>query len=97
MSNPQKVLPVRALAQRSSERFQTMGVDETHTVSDLLDRADREALSFFDRSNEGRGLQQALMCPRIQPSRSSPQHSNSQPSGLEIETVDLRDLEFAAI
>src|SRR5580658_5236626 len=72
-------------------------VDPALPPCNLLDAGDLQPLAVFDHVDKLGGLKQGVVRPRVQPRRAAPEDLGMQDSGLEVEAVQVRDLELAAL
>src|SRR5271157_5096338 len=96
LSFPDQVLEIAAIVigKLLGEQFDLRGGNESHSVSNLLDTGDLEALPGFDGLDVVRGLDQRLHSAGVKPGESSAEDFNPELLALEINPIDIGDLEF---
>jgi hypothetical protein len=98
LSLPDQFLEIAAIVvgKLLGEEFDLRGGDESHSVSNLLDTGNFEALPGFDGLHVVRGLDQRLHSAGVKPGKSSAEDFNPELLALEINPIDIGDLEFTA-
>src|SRR5271165_5335451 len=98
LSFPDQVLEIAAIVilKRLGEQLDLRGGNDSHSVSNLLDTGNLEALPGFDGLDVVRGLDQRLHSAGVKPGESSAEDFNPELLALEINPIDIGDLQFTA-
>src|SRR5580658_9053300 len=94
---PAQVLGVARLAELRDVRLEPRLVDPALAPCDLLHAGDLETLTVLDHMDELGGIEERVVRPRVQPGRAPPEDLGVQEARIEVEAVQVRDLELAAL
>src|SRR5208283_1744638 len=94
---PSQVLGVARVAELRDVRLKPGVVDPALAPGDLLEARDLEPLPVLDDVDELRGLEERRVGPRVEPGDAAPQDLGVEVAGLEVEAVQVRDLQLAAL
>src|SRR5580658_308670 len=92
----QYVAAIFGLLERAAELAQLFLGDEAAAIGDLLEAGDLGSLPFLHHMHELRGLEQRVMRARIEPGIAVAELLDRELAALEIGSVHIGDLVFAA-